>query len=59
MYNMMFRFNDNVKEAAFLAGLELEGIEIRNAGSGKWIAFGLTDEHRRYIERYAAQFWAA
>ncbi|MBR5298995.1 MAG: hypothetical protein IKU36_01955 [Bacteroidales bacterium] len=56
---MMFRFNDNVKEAAFLAGLELEGVEIRNAGSGKWIAYGLSEEHRRYIEVNAAQFWAA
>lgn len=57
MYNMMFTMNDIQKEAKFIAGLELEGVEVRN-DRGRWLCWGLTEEHRQYIERNATQFWA-
>lgn len=56
-YNMAFEMNTMAEEAAFIAGLELEGVEVRNV-RGRWLAYGLTDEHRTYIEQHARRFWA-
>lgn len=56
-YNMAFEMNTNAEEAAFVAGLELEGVEVRCV-RGRWMAYGLSEENRRYIERHARRFWA-
>lgn len=57
MYNMAFEMNTMAEEAAFIAGLELEGVEVRNV-RGRWMAYGLSEEHRTYIEQHARRFWA-
>lgn len=57
MYNMAFEMNTVAEEAAFIAGLELEGVEVRNI-RGRWLAYGLSEDHRTYIEQHARRFWA-
>lgn len=58
MYNMGFRFDNNMMEASFIAGLQLEGVELRHIGCGCWAAYGLSEENRRYIEMHSVKFWA-
>lgn len=59
MYNMRFRNNgDNLAvEAAFVAGLELEGVRVEHLGGGVYDCYGLSEEHREFIEKHY-QFWA-
>ena len=57
-YNMGFYFDNPVIEASFLAGLELEGIEVRHLGGGRYSAYGLSEDHRNFIEQKARKFWA-
>ncbi len=59
MYNMRFRNNgDNLAiEAAFVAGLELEGVRVEHLGGGVYDCYGLSEEHREFIEQHY-QFWA-
>ena len=57
-YNMGFVFNMLADEVSFIAGLELEGIEVRHLGGGAYSAYGLSEEHRNFIERKARKFWA-
>lgn len=57
-YNMGFYFDNPVIEASFLAGLELEGIEVRHLGGGRYSAYGLSEDHRHFIEQRARKFWA-
>lgn len=57
MYNMAFAMTDKVKEAGFIAGLELEGVQVRCV-RGRWLCYGLSEDHRAYIEKNASQFWA-
>ena len=56
-YNMAFVMANKVQEASFIAGLELEGVEVRCV-NGNWMCYGLSEEHRDFIEKYANRFWA-
>lgn len=58
MYNMGFRFDNNMIEASFIAGLELEGVQVRHTGMGCWAAYGLSEDNRSFIEKHAVKFWA-
>ena len=57
MYNMKFCIrNNNAEDLAYVAGLELEGVQIRAFGN-TICAYGLSEKHRQYIE-FHYQFWA-
>lgn len=55
-YNMSFVMETNATNMAFIAGLELSGVSVRNKG-GVWSAIGLTEEDREYVEKHSTKFW--
>ncbi|MBO7366790.1 MAG: hypothetical protein J6U28_08870 [Bacteroidales bacterium] len=49
-HNMQFWINGSAQDLAFVAGLELEGVEVHSYGN-HILAYGLSEERRTDIEK--------
>lgn len=49
-HNMKFWINGSAQDLSFVAGLELEGVEVHAFGN-RILAYGLSEEQRNDIEK--------